>query len=1533
MDHLLSSLAREVGPRAVAIVLSGAGSDGSRGLRDIKAAGGLTIAQPPGAGSQPGMPQAAIDAGVDLVLDIADIPEALERFARLPLADREAPVPSPQPERPTHDDLRDLASILHARAGFDLRIYKTGTVERRLLRRMLLTDTDDVRTYLDRIRDHEEEQQALVRDMLIGVTAFFRDPDAFDALRTQVVAPMVEAAEPGTTLRGWVAGCATGEEAYSVAICLLEAVEAQGKRLQVRLFATDIDTEALQVARAGIYPPSIADTIPAASLQRWFRELEGRGWQARTELRDALSFAVHDLTRDPPFSRMDLISCRNVLIYLRPAAQEQVLRLIHFALNPRGALFLGTSESVGSRHERFAALSKRWRLYQKVGQSRVSALASPARSGPRSLLAEPTDSDSGAPRDRVPDRLRRAVLRARVPPTLVLDREGTVLFTHGELRPFLRFPEGDDPQLELGSIIAPELATRTRSALYRARRDGTTVTAEAQTDGGERVRVTASPAPDLGPEHVVLSFEALGEAVSEDAPAEPADEAIIDQLERELRATREDLRNTVEELETSNEELRSSNEESMSMNEELQSANEELEATTEELRSLNEELTTVNAQLRDKVEQLEQAHDDLDNFISSTKIATLFLDEALRIERYTPAARELLGVGHGDVGRFVGDIARDLLQQGLAEGAQRVLDELVTDAAELEVPEGWFVRRILPYRTETRRIEGVVVTFVDVTALKRATQRAEVRERQQAVIARLGQLALREPALPAFLDQVVREIRQTLDTDLCKLLELQPGGRQLLLRAGVGWGEGEVGQALVSAGLDSQAGYTLQSDQPVIVTELATERRFDGPPLLAEHGVVSGISCTVHANEEPYGVLGAHTRSARTFTREDIHFLQAVASVIGSAVAQHVGRMRLAVESGVSRALAEASGVDEASRALLRCLAEVLDAAVAEIWWPGDGGRLQCRLVVGDAVDVPRPAVAPGEGIVGRTYAEGQARWVTDCGEPAEALGPYLAAGMRACVAFPVRGGAEVVGVVAVYARKRLHADPAFLRSLEALGHSVGEFFRRTVVEEKARRLATIAESSQDAVLSYDFDGRITEWLGGAERMYGYASEEVVGGPLVRLVPADRRAELDAVNDRLRRGEHVDVLETERLRRDGHLVEVSVSTAAIRDPDGRVVGASSTDRDIGAHKSTERMLREADRQKDEFLAMLGHELRNPLAAVRSAAELLKTGDPAVLEETRLVLERQTTHMARLLDGLLDISRIIRGKIGIEREPVDLLTIVTDVVHDQAGRAEALGVLLRARLTDEPVWVSGDRVRLVQVVDNLVSNALKFTPRGGAVQVQLVQAGRTATIAVRDDGAGIDLDLLPHVFEVFRQGTQTLDRSRGGLGLGLALVHSLVQLHGGSVEAHSEGPETGAEFIVRLPTVGEPTTLPAPPLDSVGPMRIVLVEDNLDAGEMLRQVLELSGHEVVVATRGQEGVDRARELLPDVVLCDIGLPDGMTGYDVARMLRDDPATRHIRLVALTGYGRPEDRQRCLDAGFDAHVTKPVDVATMEQVLAG
>lgn len=973
IDYFFRSLAGACRERAIAVVLSGTGTDGTLGIKEIKGNGGVTIVQNPDSAQHDGMPRSALATGmIDLVLPIAEIPDALLRFIQHPYI--RASGTETLFDDADEDHFRSILSLLRAHTEYDFRCYKQGTLKRRIQRRMGLNHIQTLKDYLSLLRRDRSEVSALFKDLLISVTSFFREPDAFSFLEEEVLAKLVAQKKSDESIRVWVPGCATGEEAFSISMLLHEQFEKQARSCDVQIFGTDLDASAIDFARTGAFPLSIATDLTPSRLSRFFQEV-GQCYRVNKRLRESSVFAVQNLISDPPFSNLDLISCRNVMIYLEHECQDKLMQLFHFALREEGCLFLGSSETIGRHSQLFQPVSESMRIYRKTPGVAQSHSRFPIASG----FERRESSNSGSTQKAwsesaiAPAEIaRRSLLDRFAPASAVIDHRYNVKYYHGPVRQYLDIPTGE-PTTNLVAMVLDGLRNRLRGLIQKVITENETasgIVRRVQRQGEQiAVRMTVEPlsqpkqqeplllvcffeetkqphpitkdgvlrteTPDAGktsdPDQI--SAPATDSTSSSDSEAAQQDyvngedtttidqdavtkaELELAQVEYELQTIREDLQSTIEEMETSNEELKASNEEVMSMNEELQSSNEELETSREELQSLNEELSTVNAQLEDKVDELEATNNDLDNLLTSTEIATVFLDTSFRIRRFTPAASELFNLILSDVGRPISDLAPRVNDPWLLADSRKVLrnlvpiekevevpgtttfhnddpDEMITHDAEADMssavgaslPTRWFIRRSLPYRTSENVIDGVVITFTEITQRVTTARRLEQRERQQAVVAELGQLALEIDELQPLFDQAVRMISDTLGTNLTKVLELHPDGKSMLLRAGVGWKDGLVGNASVGAGLDSQAGYTLQSISPVIVHDLRTEKRFRGPALLNEHQVISGMSCIIGSPDAPWGVLGTHSTQMVDFNVDDINFLVSVANTLTAAV-------------------------------------------------------------------------------------------------------------------------------------------------------------------------------------------------------------------------------------------------------------------------------------------------------------------------------------------------------------------------------------------------------------------------------------------------------------------------------------------------------------------------------------------------------------------------------------------------------------------------------------------------------------------------
>jgi two-component system CheB/CheR fusion protein len=1401
IDLFFRTLADTHGPHAAAVVLSGADGDGAIGIKRIKERGGLTVAQDPDEAEHSSMPRSAIATGmVDWVLPVTEIaPRLLQYFAQekiLKLPPEEGPR-STEPGLPTSGDeeagLRDVLNFLRTRTGRDFSAYKRATVVRRIARRMQVNAVADLPGYLDCLRTQPGEAAALLQDLLISVTNFFRDPGCFEALDAQL-GELFAGKGPNEAVRVWVPACATGEEAYSIAILLSEKARLLEAAPTIQIFATDLDAEAMRAAREGSYPATIEADVSQDRLRRYFVK-EHPGYRVRRELRELVLFAQHDLLKDAPFSRLDLVSCRNLLIYLDRDAQQRVLETFHFALLPHGRLFLGSSESVEDASLLFGVIDKKNRIFQQRPMPRVSppvplgpstlALAAQAQ---RRALSMPVVAGRGFATAAVPGggerplegrnqswgELHFKLLEALAPPSILVDAEHEILHLSPSAGRFLQYG-GGEPSRNLLRAVHPSLRVELRAALFEAAQSGqrSQVVAPAVEVGAETMEVVirVAPATDVAAGLLLVTLGASPRGATEPAesgaPLPQGPDPVARHLDREIERLKAHLRDIVEQYEGSTEELKASNEELQAMNEELRSATEELETSREELQSINEELSTVNVELKGKVDELGHSNSDMHNLMDATAIATVFLDRELRINRYTPSAVTLFNLIPSDVGRPLADLATRLEYRQLGDDARRVLERLVPIEREVGMPDGrWFLARLLPYRTIEDHIAGVVVCFIDITERKQAE---EARRWLSAVVA-------------SSMDAIV-----SFSPDLT-ILSWNAGATHVF-----GYEAGEaIGRPL--AMLDRPG----DSDQDAIATALREGR--------------------------------ALKNLERVRRRRD-----------GSEV--HV-------------ALSASPIKDDAG-----------------------------QVIGGTAI----------------------ARDVSEEKQAAQAL-----------------------------------------RSSE-------------------ERLRLIVESATDyAIFSTDLARRITIWNSGADRLLGYSEAEVMGRSAdIIFTPEDRAAGVPEHESQtaLQEGRAAD--DRFHLRKDGSVFWASGAMMQMRDASGKAVGLVKILRDqtsvreaqqalehtqadlmeaLLANEKARAALQEADLAKDRFLAVLSHELRNPLASIDSAASLLLAAqvEPADREAAAQVVRRQAQAMKSLMNDLLDVSRLTFGRLQLHRQLVLLGPIIDAALETTRPLLDAAGHTLKVELPPFPIQLDADALRLNQVLANLLTNAIKYTHPSGEIRLTVTLAGPQVLISVRDNGVGMEPGDIERMFDMFTQAERVVHGTNAGLGIGLALVRSIVELHGGSVQASSAGPDKGSELQVRLPASRAAAQVAAPDTASAaGPERsqckrglILIADDNVDAGWGMAKLLELSGFATMRVPGGLDAVRECACQKPDVAILDIGMPD-LDGHDVARQIRATDWGRQMVLIAATGWGQESDERKALEAGFDAHMTKPVDLrklaALVDQLL--
>jgi two-component system CheB/CheR fusion protein len=753
IDYFFRSLAQDQQEHSIGVILSGMGSDGTLGLRAIKEKAGLVLVQDPATAKFDGMPRSAVDAGLaDIVAPANELPEKILAYLqRTPLI-----VPSETAlEDKTQNVLEKVVILLRAHTGHDFSLYKQNTLYRRIERRMGIHQIGKMTAYVRYLQENSQELDLLFKELLIGVTNFFRDPAAWEQLRDQVLPELLASRSPGQALRAWVPGCSTGEEAYSLAMTFKEAAEKirPKENFALQIFATDLDRDAIEKARQGFFSDNIAADVPDERLERFFVK-EEHGYRIRKEIREMVIFAPQNLVMDPPFTKLDLLCCRNLLIYLTAEVQKKLIPLFHYSLNPGGILFLGSSEAIGNFTGLFAPFDTKSRLFRRT----ETVLSAKSVEFPSSFTAGmPAGTESRPalkPTVSLQSMADQLVLQRYAPPAVLANDKGDIFYISGRTGKYLE-PAAGKANWNLFAMIREGLRYELTAAFQKALRQKTHVALHGLKVGSngdeQRVDVTVQQLNEEGPLQglvMVVFTDVVADAKEANHPVKSrARSARQAELEHELLKVRAEARTIHEEMQTSQEEFRSTNEELQSTNEELQSTNEELTTSKEEMQSLNEELQTVNAELQSKVDEFLRVSNDMKNLLNSTDIATLFLDNDLNVRRFTPHATKIIKLIPSDAGRPVTDLVSDLRYPELPADAQEVLRTLVFIEKSIAASDGrWFTVRIMPYRTLDDRIDGVVITFVDITAAKtlEAKLRAKQTDLEKCVTQQTTQLAQRK---------------------------------------------------------------------------------------------------------------------------------------------------------------------------------------------------------------------------------------------------------------------------------------------------------------------------------------------------------------------------------------------------------------------------------------------------------------------------------------------------------------------------------------------------------------------------------------------------------------------------------------------------------------------------------------------------------------------------------------------------------------------------------------------------------------------
>ncbi|KLU07342.1 Chemotaxis protein methyltransferase CheR [Rhodopirellula islandica] len=1495
IDHFFHSIAETRGARGVGVVLSGTGTDGTLGLKTISDAGGMTFAQTSESSKFDSMPRNAAITGVaDHVLSPAKIADQLKDYVRYLKQHSDERVSGSLLEQ-IEQAIPEVADILYQETKHNFKHYKTGTLTRRILRRMQVLQIPDVAAYLNRMRDDQEESQNLFRELLIGITAFFRDPESFTKLAAEVIPPIFEGRTASDPVRIWVPGCATGEEAYTLAILCHEYVDQlqtqQGGTLSkeslptFQIIASDIDERALAIARQGVYPLGISEHISEDRLKQFFVQ-RGKRYHAKRNLRESILFSLHNLISDPPFSRQDLISCRNLLIYLGPHLQKKLIPLFHYALRPNGYLFLGPSESISSHGELFDGVNANHRINRRKGTETVTAaedsrgfLSAIEVARPAAIL--PGEEDT----QEIHQVLQRIILDEFAPKAVVVDFDGQVVCSLSETNPYLS-SDGGLLQKNLIKIAPASLRVGLRSAFAEAKsnrrrvvRDDLSVACEG---GQQRVKLTIQPMMQLGHETelFMVAFQDRSPPASDlegstdgsDPPetSEKDAQRLIEQLQRELAATREDLDRSMQEMEATNEELKSSNDELLVMNQGLQTANEKLEVSKEEIRSSSEAVARANA--------------DLQNLLRSTRIATIFLDDDLSIRSFTPAATEIYGLIATDVGRPLTQIVPNVSVMPPLPSWEQLIQEDGVEHTIVAQSGQAFIRRVLPYRSHTGDHDGIVLTFTDVTQLRESEELFQSLVRASAQIVWIadakGVVESDSTSWREYTGQTMEEW-----SGFGWLDAIHPDDRELTQKV---WVDAvEKGRPLVME-------YRLRNrngDHRWFQVRTAPQHRPDG----TVHRWV-GMNIDIHDQKQ----------SRLELVHREAHLRRVINNQLGLVGVIDRNGLLLEIDD---RSLEHA----KVNRT------DVIGKPFHEApWWSYDPDVAQQireamkRAFQGEPVRYDVSLFAHGDDGV---------------------MIDFMVAPV-----FDDNGNIEYLIPSGVDIRDRKKAERAMKNASRRM--------------QMALRAGGMAAWEWTPTKSY-WTKELYELLGVS------ADQQASSELLFSLVhPDDTEGLKQHWRDAIQ-GKHDYEFEFRIQRPDGELRWITGMGEIVRSKSGQVtrmhgVNWDSTQEHVQAEtlRESERRANEASASKSAFLANMSHEIRTPMTAILGYADLLH--DVVEDSEARQHLQtirRNGDYLLDIINDILDLSKIEAGKLDVENERFDPGRLIEDVRSIMEVRAKEAGLELTVEYNEHiPASIQSDSKRLKQVLINLVGNAIKFTHEGSVrLVVRMDSDPDRLCIDVIDTGIGIATEQQNHLFQPFSQGDSSVSRTFGGTGLGLTISQRLAEMLGGNITFESDmgvgstftlivspGELTGVPMVDHSEPIAYQDNVPEAP--DGHPIELncyaLVVDDRRDIRFLSRRILTKAGATVDECEDGLQAVHKIVECMneehcPDVIILDMQMPT-LDGYATAKKLRELGYEGPI--IALTADAMQGDMNLCLEAGCNDYLSKPIDAAKLIQLVS-
>ncbi len=1378
IDLFFRTLADAYGRNAVCIVLSGSGSDGTIGLKRVKENNGFAIVQDPDDAAYDSMPRSAIATNlVDWVLPVREMPEKLVRFRE---SSERLNLTNPDPQAPVEikglDELRDILTLIRVKTGHDFSHYKQATLMRRIARHLQIHNLTDIRDYLALLREKPEDMHLLVKNLLINVTNFFRDPEAFEALEKEVIPGLFAGKSADDTVRVWSVGCASGEEAYSLAILLSEYALTLNDPPKVQVFATDVDDDAIAEARDHRYPDTIGADVSPERLRHFFVK-EGSNYRVRNDLREIVLFAPHNVLRDPPFSRLDLITCRNMLIYLNRETQDKVLQIFHFALAPDGYLFLGNSESAESQSALYVPVDKKQRIYKRRPATVQKPLPVLPLQGKWEMkipyLSRPADGERALSFGDVHYKL----VEQYAPPSVLVNEDFEIVHLSESAGRFLRFA-GGEPSNSLLKAVHPDLLPDLRAALFSARHERKTARFEnisADIDGNSvsvNLIVKHVEIAEAGRDFLLVIFvenlsapaaarsTADGDGVITDK--DNATEAVVRRLEEELRRTKDRLRSTIEQHDTSIEELKASNEELQAINEELRSASEELETSKEELQSMNEELATVNQELKEKIDETSRANSDLQNLMASTNIGTIFLDRALQIKRYTPVVEDLFNIIPTDIGRPLSHLTHKLDHENCAADAAEVLRTLRPIEREIKDREGFtYMLRVLPYRTVDDKIGGVVLTFINISETVEAQQAhrwlaAVVAASSDAIISFGGdnRILSWNPAAERIFGYPAGEVVGRP----AKILAGKRSGRrwaEILERVWQGESISELD--MIFARKDGAA-----VDATVALSPIANSA-----------GARIGVTAVVRNISE----------------RKEL----------GRLLASDLEDMQLLIELGARLVTAENTSelydrIVKGAVSLMRA-----DAGTLQIY-DEHSGELVMRASEGFSATMTKQfarVAAGSDTSYGIALASGERSFIEfDAAGAPDADGSrarHVKAGYLSAQSTPLitRSGRRIGMLSTHWAQSKYRPPDRQVRFFDLLARQAADLVEQqssgSALRESDERLKLIVGSIKDyAIVTTSSDGIVTGWNPGAEAIFGYTAREIIGkSGHILFTPEDVKNKMP--EDEMRRAREYGRAEDERwhLRKDGSRFYASGVMSPLMD--GRLGGYVKVARDqtqkIAAEAAVrdQKMLRllvaAQEEERQRIARDLHDQLGQQLTALRLKLESLKTKVPDA--RSQLVIQ-ETQEQAKKIDD--DVSFLAWELRPTVLDDLGLRAALDNFTREWSRNYGIAGDFHSTRV-GKPRLAPEIEINLYRIAQEALNNVMKHA-KASRASVLLEVRKDTVVLIIEDDGVGFDPDIDKRVDHI-------------GKGLGLIGMRERAAIVGGTLEIESS-PGGGTTVFAQVP---------------------------------------------------------------------------------------------------------------------------------------